>query len=169
MASTAQEVLDTYTAQALATAQPEAFSLDYLVPGIVGEVGEMFGHVAKACWHGRPLSELEVDLVKELGDVAWMTATLLHVQGATLETARLPRPGADPWHILLQRSTALHQYYSEGLDDYLGEAAARLWVHLANACEDITGSSLEHVLAVNLDKLASRAARGTLRGNGDNR
>lgn len=159
--------LKEYQRLALATAQPEAFSPDYLVPGIVGEVGELLGQRAKAHWHGWPEAQLQAQLVKEYGDVAWMTAVLLH----TYDVDQVHVPPS--WFIrhpelrLLRLATNLYEDYCYAASFY--GPAARLWQVLAGAAEEVTGSSFDHVLQVNLDKLASRAERGVLRGAGDDR
>ena len=171
-----EQQLQDYLAQALVTADPKAFQHPYLIPGIVGEVGELFGQNAKAVWHGWDDAKLTKELVSEYGDVAWMTAVLLHVEstkeanGPEIEIpAFSTRLEDDPMHLLLMRSTALHLYYSEGLLQYILEAAARLWSALEFKCKEVTGVSFQEVLDANIAKLADRAARGVLKGAGDNR
>lgn len=166
--------LKDYLAQALVTADPKAFQHQYLIPGIVGEVGELFGQNAKAVWHGWAQEKLTKELVSEYGDIAWMTAVLLHVEtcedGSEIEipvfTTRLDD---DALHLLLMRSTSLHLFYSEGLTGYIGEAASRLWSALEEKCKAVTGVSFQEVLDANIVKLTDRAARGVLKGQGDNR
>lgn len=169
--------LTDYLSQALATADKQAFDLQYLIPAIVGEVGELFGQNAKAHWHGWDADELQAQLVKEYGDIAWMTAVLIHVRTTNLAAPNIEdldlifktRLEEDPKHLLLMRATALHLYYTMGLREYILDEAARLWAALAEKCEAITGVSFQDVLDHNIDKLTSRAARGVLKGQGDNR
>jgi NTP pyrophosphatase (non-canonical NTP hydrolase) len=81
----------------------------YVMFGLVGEVGELYGHVAKVIRDG-----LEADreyVKKELGDILWFVSQLA---------------------------------YDAGL-------------------------SFEDVAAANIQKLASRAQRGTISGSGDDR
>lgn len=165
-----------YQNTALKTAQPEAFSLDYLVPGIVGEVGELFGHKAKAHWHGKGQQELNVELVAEYGDIAWMTAILLNRYDLHVETAPVRHTTIlhaytnNPWQLLLSKAYSLHMFYADTESHaFISTAALTLWKELRANCEAITGSPFDHVLAYNVDKLAARAARGVLRGSGDHR
>lgn len=168
--------LRTYQHMAMTTAQPRAYHHEYLVPGIVGEVGELFGQNAKAYWHGWPQHQLQVQLVKEYGDIAWMTAILLHTE--RVEQLDVPAnfsPGwagdkPDPMALLLSGASQLHSaYLNRPHYDWVQEAAQRLWFILATQCEAITRTPFDIVLEANLDKLASRAARGVLQGSGDNR
>lgn len=158
-----------YQEIAAATAQPEAYNHDYLIPGIVGEVGELFGQTAKAVWHGWSASKLEEELVSEYGDVAWMTATLLQMEGITETGEFTTRDDLSPAHILLMRSTALHMYHDRDMTEYVPEAAVRVWEALAHHSKAITGKDFSEVLMYNREKLADRAARNVLRGSGDHR
>lgn len=169
-----------YQTAAAVTAQPEAYSLDYLVPMIVGEIGELFGQKAKSRWHGWTADKLQLELVSEYGDVAWGTAILLStrdVHHLEFERETIFNKGRtrwgnprDPWQVLLQRSQYLHQWYSEEeTHSYLKGEAQSLWLDLQRNCVAITGVAFEHVLATNLKKLADRAARGVLQGSGDHR
>lgn len=168
-----EQQLQDYLAQALVTADPKAFQHVYLIPGIVGEVGELFGQNAKAVWHGWKQDKLQKELVSEYGDIAWMTAVLLHVEADKGTEIAIPvfttRLEDDDLHLLLMRATALHLYYSQSLFPYIPEAAARLWSALEEKCQSVTGVSFQTVLDANVAKLADRAARGVLKGAGDNR
>lgn len=169
-----------YQAAAAATAMPKAFEDAYLIPMIVGEIGELFGQRAKSHWHGWDADKLKLELMSEFGDVCWGTAILLSTRGVhhlkverdeMFEHART-RWGnrIDPWQVLLTRSFHLSQWYSEQeTTQYIAGEAMYLWRDLYHTCQAITGASFDEVLQMNLDKLASRAARGTLIGAGDHR
>lgn len=160
-------VLQPYQRQALITAQPPAFYPNYLIPGIVGEVGEMFGQRAKAFWHGWPSAKLQAETVNEYGDICWMTAVFLstyHISTVELEE---PHP-YDPWVGLLTEAQNLYALYAFN-ETYISNAAKRLWSFLEINCNAITDTDFDIVLATNLTKLASRAERGVLRGSGDHR
>lgn len=58
-------------------------------------------------------------------------------------------------------------FTAERLEDIKKEIGDVLW-YIANLSKQL-GFELEDVAQLNLDKLASRAARGQLRGDGDNR
>ena len=170
--------LATYQQLALRTAQPRAFDLDYLVPMIIGETGELLGQRAKAHWHGWPTHQLHAELVSELGDVAWGTAILLHVEGITEVDMKRPSAGYpniwgrphNGWGSLLHKANNLHTFYSDPeLKHLISPEAVSIWKSLNFFAADITGHTFEHVLRTNLSKLESRAARGVLQGQGDHR
>lgn len=168
--------LRTYQRKALTTAEPRAYHHEYLIPGIVGEVGELFGQQAKAYWHGWPEEELRLQTVKEYGDIAWMTATLLFTEGVhELDVPANFSPGwggqkPDPMALLHSAAAWVHSaHLNRPHYDWMQEAAQRLWMVLVTQCEAITATDWDTVLGTNLDKLASRAARGVLQGSGDNR
>ena len=170
--------LAAYQARATATAEDEAYQLEYLIPGIMGEVGELFGHRAKAVWHGYTKGQLKEELVSEYGDIAWMTAVLLHRENVSaldpeLVKATQSHPWAtkvDPWLSLANRASQLYTMWVEGYDGpRLVDSAVSLWLALEFRSSAITGAAFNDVLQANLDKLADRASRGVLRGNGDHR
>lgn len=59
----------------LATATPA-----YVLHNLVSEVGELFGHIAKATRDGIP-DDLETKLRKELGDIMWSIAGICEDNG----------------------------------------------------------------------------------------
>lgn len=173
-----------YQARAIETAEPRAFHLEYLVPGIVGEIGELFGQHAKAYWHEKTPAALEVELISEYGDICWMTALLLHTRGVSTLQPVYPAAGPTagrrwgtvaPEMVLLDAGRALYQAYAlrnEAVHDtalWLDEAAENLWRVLRANCEPLIGASFLEVQETNLKKLADRAARGVLKGSGDHR
>ena len=170
------ETLDDYLPKALATIQDEAKDLAYLIPGIAGEVGELLGHVAKAHWHHTSEEDLCRELAFEYGDVAWMTAVLLHVtQGEDLSdpgaVARRVNTWASgqPLEALFGRAASLLRAKNEGDLDRLRQQAQHMWSALYTLAEPATGYSFDEILEMNVNKLADRAARGVLKGNGDHR
>lgn len=176
-------IFQTYVEAARETADPEAYHLEYLVPGIVGEIGELFGQRAKAHWHGWPDEQLRTELTSELGDIAWMTAILLDRFGVTEipreEYDKMDRPYANAIPVsslLLARATSLHGAHMSSLDlEELAErlipaTATSLWVLIETRSAQITeGADFPEVLDYNLKKLADRAARKVLKGSGDHR
>lgn len=167
-----------YQLLAEATAQPRAYDLDYLIPMLAGEVGELFGQQAKAHWHGWPATQLQQELVCEWGDVAWGTAILLKVEGVhhvddyrplVAPTSMWGKQPA-PMLALITRANNLVAFYQEPeLRHLIRSEAERLWAQLAYHCSTVTGSHFDIVLQTNLAKLASRAKRGVLQGQGDHR
>jgi NTP pyrophosphatase (non-canonical NTP hydrolase) len=56
----------------------------YALDGLVGEVGELFSHLAKARRDGRK-PDHDLLIKKELGDILWFVAAIAADQGYTLE------------------------------------------------------------------------------------
>jgi NTP pyrophosphatase (non-canonical NTP hydrolase) len=102
---------DKYQFEAFQTCLPSANCLDYLIPGLAAEAGEVAGKYAKYIRDDGRITDLHIDLKKELGDVLWFCAII---------------------------------------------------------CEHI-GVNFNDVARQNLDKLNSRAKRGSLGGSGDDR
>lgn len=170
--------LANYQARAAATAQPAAYDHAYLIPMIVGEVGELFGQRAKAVWHGWDADRLQLELVSEYGDVCWGTAILLQMEGAhNLQGSKLRLPGLtvwgnmpDPWEQLQARAGWLYRFHTQPeTHQFIVGEAKQLWMLLERNCRAVTGLPFDQVLEANLAKLASRAERGTLVGQGDHR
>jgi len=173
-----------YQPKALATVQPAALDHFYLVNGIAGEIGELRGHVAKAYWHGpNYAADLDTVLAKELGDIAWMTAVLLHTLGQDSVTPwpkdHAPRTQLEALHALGHVGDILSSEYTAavvaGREDEpntrisLKAAAQTIWRMLEDVSQPICNMPFGKVLQMNIDKLKSRAERGVLQGNGDNR
>lgn len=196
MSNTTEQLIN-YIEKAKATAQPEAYSYDYLIPGLLGEVGEVFGQIAKNHWHGWTAEKFETELVAEYGDICWMTAILmdhrfemdtydLESEGAPTEFA--PIVGmrvigervnklveALDWESEAEQDVNDFPYNNhtlvrlESLSSHTDEMLLKLWAHLVIYAPVVTGHPLQKSLDYNAEKLASRAARGVLRGAGDHR
>ena len=171
--------LHEYQSAALATAEPRGREQDYLIPMIMGEAGEALGHRAKAYWHGTPDEELAQELILEYGDVCWGAAILLHELGIT-EVEPYPGPNTPTstrawaekvpaWSSVLNRAVGLFNLWEDSQEHHIADAAVSLWQALEYRCQACTGVELSTVLEANVAKLAGRAERGTLRGNGDHR
>lgn len=178
--------LSDYVAKAKTTAQPEAYSYDYLIPGLLGEVGEVFGQLAKAHWHGWTPAKLEEELVAEYGDICWMTAIMMDKRfGSDLPAvdAHTDLDGFLPFYGMRRIAYILDQLVvtllseeameeSEAHESYrqvADNALVRLWQALEEHAPVVTGHPIQKALDYNAAKLASRAERGVLRGAGDHR
>lgn len=154
--------LDDYTPQATATAEPRAYDLEYLLPGIIGEVGEFFSEFAKQHWHETDRSATIVD---EYGDIAWLTAVLLSRLGVDqtmvdqMTDLRSYDDHAAALEVLLARASSV--YRSE--EAHLPARAANLWATLAQHSEVLANASFDDVLSRNIQKLAERTAKDELR------
>lgn len=166
--------LSEYQQRAVATALPTALNYDYLIPGLVAEVGEVFGKVAKAVRDEWPRERLQEELKAELGDVCWFYALLCHVSNI------------DPRDIKTYYLEALSD--KEVLQDLLdvtsriqnlsiwadpNDNAWYYWLdlypsYIARAAM-VFELDMQEVLEYNINKLESRKARGTLKGSGDSR
>lgn len=171
-----------YQTHVLSTALPTAFSAGYLVPGIISEVGEVYGKFAKAHrdrWAlTKPAGYLAEELAKEYGDICWGTALLLHMQGLDTVPARLAERAPQfmdeclastspdiALRIILGNAIDLGSFTSLAEDD----AAAILWERLRLFAPLVTGKSFDYILGMNVVKLADRKARNVLEGSGDER
>lgn len=171
--------LSEYQAAAATTAQPKAYDHDYLIPMIVGEVGELLGQRAKSVWHGWTPERLQTELVSEYGDVCWGTAILLALEDvhdtkgfALRELPPVTVWGHKPdvWHQLIRHAESLYLFYTQKETHcYIVGEAKLLWLALERHCQAITGLPFEEVQQANLRKLAGRVERGTLVGSGDHR
>lgn len=145
--------LTDYTPAALATCEARSYDLEYLLPGLIGEVGELFGEVAREHRLGTGRTDQVID---EYGDIAWMTAVLLdHLKVddiRQLGNLRYVQGREAALELILARAAAV---YRSGSDVLPGRAAA-LWATLADHAEAVTGVSFDEVLSANLEKLADR-------------
>lgn len=168
--------LSEYQKKALSTAAPIAHTYEYLAHGLVGEVGEFAGRIAKGVWKGdRNTGACWADLALEYGDIAWMTAVLLNKQGIHGRDAwgapwcrAVPEDRVTPLGEIMAEAGYQYRIYATHVTGYSLDAR-RLWDLLAQYCHQLTSHTFDDVLQMNLDKLASRAARGVLIGNGDHR
>ena len=67
---------DKYQYEASLTALPTAQRLEYLIPGLAAEAGEVAGDYAKFIRDETSVADLHFKLHKELGDVLWFVAQI---------------------------------------------------------------------------------------------
>lgn len=72
---------DSYSKQAMSFRLPSA-DYTYVVMGLVGEIGELYGSVAKSLRDHTPLER--ENLQKELGDILWFVTALTEDLGMNL-------------------------------------------------------------------------------------
>ena len=104
-------------------------------------------------------SYMMLNLVSEVGEFAGKIAKMVRKGQVEIDTMDDKTSDLFPMVSLPQ-----WVYYQEEL---MKEAGDILW-QLSGLCE-VMGWNLEEVAQGNLDKLASRKARGVIDGNGDNR
>jgi len=164
----------------------------YPAMGIIGECGEVAEKIKKL-WRDDDCKMTEkrrVSIKHELGGCMWYLANIccdtdhdlkvaytmrtvgaIHsVRGMTIE-----RKVIHMHSIASQLASHLEHWYSRGsslLDKWnykeIPELMSRMLVCIEAICIEL-GLTIENVCAANLEQLASRKARGTLRGDGDNR
>lgn len=168
--------LKEYQERATATAETRAYDLEYLIPGIVSEVGELLGQQAKAHWHGWDDARLMDAALLEYGDIAWLTAVLLKVHGTDNTLPRtVVRSPYTPQQQLISIANSMYLAWTvedvslQERTDWIRDEALRMWRRLEQYAEVVTGQPFDVVLEANLAKLASRAQRNVLRGAGDYR
>lgn len=168
--------LDVYTPKALSTALPSALNMDYLAPGLIAELGEIFDAYAKAVRDDWAPDALGERIKAETGDVCWFLALIIH----ELAEYRSPDVSYDmtdaelpPLIRLLHISARIELLCTEApnpLGYALAEPLARQgWDILAAHSQSWTGVPFSSVLRANVQKLADRAARKVISGSGDNR
>ena len=74
-----------YQDKAWSFALPSAQNFEYVEKGLVSEVGEFCGHLAKYIRDGLPWEEVEPKLKKELGDIQWFVAAMATMYGWNLQ------------------------------------------------------------------------------------
>lgn len=183
--------LASYQTAALATALPTAHSTEYLLPGLLSELGELAGVLAKEYRDSTPINY--EDRLSEMGDVAWVVAVWLHDLDITTTTDTELGVGNE----VIQRNPLTNPIEVVGLMLSLTEPLvspyARLLFNPANTpAGDVIAKNVlatlwrllefyAPVLAPNMEdpfkaaldsniaKLTSRQARGKLGGSGDHR
>lgn len=156
--------LKEYQQEAVKFRTPESDNAEYLHLGLVAEVGEVAGKLAKKIRDG---AFDEKAFIKELGDVLWFVANIAEkygfdfcVKGSFYSESEI-------------------EYYIYDLLKYAGELyiisgfIANQDVHRIlkslTVLADKYGYTLEDVAEINIAKLRDRQFRGVINGNGDER
>ena len=162
--------LSEYQQRAVATALPTALSYDYLIPGLVAEVGEVFGKVAKSVRDEWPRERLQEELKAELGDVCWFYVLLSHVAGWQVRLPYAPQEDLTEQEVLndllisvgrVQETTLCRDMVAEL--EWMIELFPGYIARVAMVYE----IDMQEILEYNINKLESRKARGTIIGSGD--
>lgn len=165
--------IEEYQKRAVATALPTALNYYYLIPGLVAEVGEVFGKVAKAVrddWHSR--ERLQEELKAELGDVCWFWILLCYVTNIKPREAKAV-PEALPDKGVLQDFLEITTRISDiaSWRAFEESSAGHYWLELYPSyiarVAMAYGIDMQEILEYNINKLESRKQRGTLKGSGD--
>lgn len=166
--------LSEYQQRAVATALPTALNYDYLIPGLVAEVGEVFGKVAKSVRDEWSRERLQDELKAELGDCVWFYVLLCHVADVEPRDVKAYPEALSDKEVLqdlldvtarIQDLTTRPEFEVSNAWHYWLELYPSYIARVAMVYE----IDMQEILEYNIEKLESRKARGTLKGSGDSR
>jgi len=157
-----------YQQKAHETCEPQCWKEEYLIPGLVSEVGEYAGKFKREVRGDRnSLVDLPTLKALELGDICWYLAessAFLNTGMQYLFPKIMRQPEAYTEYGWLCRLSAAASKIAVGQYDGFVEA----WICVM-ALSQINGYSLQSVLDMNLSKLQSRQERNQIKGKGDAR
>ena len=187
--------LNAYQAAAMSTALPTSLNMAYMAYGLVNEIGELQEKLISES-SGMVSSE---DTLKELGDVLWYIAGVSYIRGWKLSEVMTGDIADITVNEYEANELAKISDYDSRLDsnailsigltiaagslcgalkkeirdnthkpDVEKEALRRIF-QISVMLAKVMNSTLEHVAIANIEKLASRKARGVIGGSGDNR
>lgn len=151
-----------YQQKAFSSCLPSCFNGDYLHYGLISEIGEFAGKLAKQIRGDRICRD---DIKAELGDIAWFIAVRALLKKEDLN--------ADIHAKYFVKWSLQDQLYKTSIDLIsivllTSRSSAILWLCLQEICKEQC-FDFNDVLKSNNKKLASRKARGKIGGSGDNR
>ena len=158
-----------YQKEAVSFRTDTANNEEYLTLGLIAEVGEAAGKLAKRVRDG---VWDEKAFVKELGDILWFVANLADYYY---------RKNGLSYSFQLSdcfEMTGVSKLADKEMMEYLAFDSAGLVkgfggmdniIHKLSCLAKRQGYTLEQVAEINLAKLRDRAARGVIKGNGDER
>lgn len=164
--------IEEYQQRAVATALPTALNYDYLIPGLVAEVGEVFGKVAKSVRDEWSRERLQDELKAELGDCVWFYVLLCHVADVEPRDAKAYPEALSDKEVLqdlldvtvrIQDLTTRPEFEVSNSWHYWLELYPSYIARVAMVYE----IDMQEILEYNIEKLESRKARGTITGSGD--
>lgn len=142
---------------------------EYLILGLVSEVGELFGKYAKL--KRGDLVDPE-SILQECGDILWFVSTFAYLYGIPLSgviDATLNPNELAPKYCLLEMISSAATAYNLWLEN--DKRVWNIWVlsDIIRYIESLTKQPFSALLDMNYTKLSDRKNRGVLQGNGDNR
>lgn len=187
--------LNAYQAAAMSTALPTSLNMAYMAYGLVNEIGELQEKLIS----NTPGILTSKETLKELGDVLWYIAGVSQIRGWKLSEVVLDDTtdiAISKYEAEEASEVSISEFEQNScikLSIGLTIAASSLCGALKKEIRDNThkpdvekealrrifqisvmlakvmNSTLEHVAIANIEKLASRKARGVIGGSGDNR
>ncbi len=187
--------LNAYQAAAMSTALPTSLNMAYMAYGLVNEIGELQEKLIS----NTPGILTSKETLKELGDVLWYIAGVSQIRGWKLSEVVLDDTtdiAISKYEAEEASEVSISEFeqnscikLSIGLTIAAGslcgalkkeirdnthkpdvekEALRRIF-QISVMLAKVMNSTLEHVAIANIEKLASRKARGVIGGSGDNR
>lgn len=187
--------LNAYQAAAMSTALPTSLNMAYMAYGLVNEIGELQEKLIS----NTPGMLTSEETLKELGDVLWYIAGVSQIRGWKLSEVVLDDTtdiAISKYEAEEASEVSISEFeqnscikLSIGLTIAAGslcgalkkeirdnthkpdvekEALRRIF-QISVMLAKVMNSTLEHVAIANIEKLASRKARGVIGGSGDNR
>ena len=146
---------------------------EYLTLGLIEEVGEAAGKLAK---HIRDGVFDEKAFIKELGDILWFVANLVDYcewESDASFTSEISKLNAcfktDFWDCCSPAWRLIYMAHYIGNTVTCKSCCFAYIVEEVNRLAHYFGYTLEQVAEINLAKLRDRQARGQIHGNGDER
>lgn len=156
--------LKEYQQEAVKFRTPESDKAEYLRLGLIAEVGEVAGKLAKKIRDGVFDDKA---FIKELGDVLWFVANIAEKYNFEFyEKKSFYGESVIENYIYDLSAYAGRMYIFSAI---LSNQAIRGIVESLTALADKFGYTLEQVAEINLAKLRDRQFRGVINGNGDER
>jgi NTP pyrophosphatase (non-canonical NTP hydrolase) len=184
-------LLSVYQEQAMKFARypMKGQNLEYTVIGLAGETGELVNHIQRLIrdFNGIITQDMIKLIVNELGDICWYVSGVCFESGVKIDEIPLISPysninayiGMNRLCISLSSHVGrLCQVFLEddGFGGYLQhtrEMQIGVWcgsvLWHVDAIAQRVGHNLTSILRLNIEKLESRLASGTLNGAGDSR
>lgn len=159
-----------YQKEAVKFRTESADNKEYLTLGLIEEVGEAAGKLAKrrrdGVWD-------EKAFIKELGDILWFVANLADYyksdcvqQGCKRRFVNLESAYCQSNDDIKSLAVFASRLAADSTKDPINFACVLDWlVIIANSF----GYTIDQIAEINLAKLRDRAARGKIQGNGDER
>lgn len=156
--------LKEYQQEALKFRTPESDNAEYLHLGLIAEVGEVAGKLAKKIRDG---VFDEKAFIKELGDVLWFVANIAEKCGFEFSKKRMCSSdmAIEKCIYRLSEYAGMSYIHSDIVSDYVIPRMMGILQILAGKF----GYTIEDVAEINIAKLRDRQFRGVINGNGDER
>ena len=161
-----------YQRQAESFKTPSSNNLEYLTLGLVGELGEAAGKLAKKIRDDKFDKEA---FAQELGDILWFLANLTQRGSGITWKSIMSVGGTREDDYVDKKMPEIFMTFAQKITNIASLAKYLYWFNYQNALYGLArvaaeyGYTLEQLAELNIAKLSSRKARGVIKGNGDER